>query len=59
MATILMISMIKVEKLMCDGCKAYLAFVTTDEGSKRKLSEVAVVFEFQEVFLDDLLGLPS
>ena len=34
MATIPMISVIKVEKLIPDGCEAYLAFVTTDEGSK-------------------------
>ena len=58
MATIPMISVMKVEKLIRDGCEAYLAFVTTDEGSKRELSEVPVVQDFQEVFLDELLGLP-
>ena len=43
MPTIPMILVIKVEKLIRDGCEAYLAFVTTDEGSKRELSEVPVV----------------
>ena len=43
MATIPMISVMKVEKLMRDGCEAYLDFVTTDEGSKRKLPKVLVV----------------
>ena len=46
MAMIPMISVMKVEKLMSDGCEAYLAFATTDKGSKRKLSEVPVVCEF-------------
>ena len=43
MAMIPMISMMKVEKLIRDGCEAYLAFVTTDEGSKRKLYDVPVI----------------
>ena len=46
MATIPMISVMKVEKLIQDGCEAYLAFVTTDEGSNRELSEVPIVQEF-------------
>ena len=54
-----MISVIKVEKLMQDGCEAYLAFVTTDEGSKKELSEVLVVQDLQEVFPDELPGLPT
>ena len=58
MSTIPMISVMKVEKLMREGCEAYLAFVTIDEGSKRKLSKVPVVHEFQEVFPDELPGLP-
>ena len=58
MATIPMISVMKVEKLIRDGCEAYLAFSTTDEGSKRELSEVPVVQDFQEVFPDELPGLP-
>jgi len=43
MATIPMISVMKVEKLIREGCEAYLTFVSTDEGSKRKLSKVLVV----------------
>ena len=58
MATIPMISVMKVEKLIRNGCEAYLAFVTTDKGSKRELSEVPVVQDFQEVFLDELQRLP-
>ena len=58
MATIPMISIMKVEKLIRDGCEAYLAFVTTDEGSKMELSKVPVVQYFQEVFPDELPGLP-
>ena len=59
MATIPMISIMKVEKLMRDRCEAYLAFVTINEGSKRKLSEVPVVRDFPDVFLDELAGLPT
>ena len=53
-----MISVMKVEKLIRDGCEAYLAFITIDEGSNRELSEVLVVQNFQEVFLDELPGSP-
>ena len=58
MSTIPMISVMKVEKLIRDGCKAYLAFITTDEGSKRTLFKVLVVCDFPDVFLDDLPRLP-
>ena len=58
MATIPMISVMKVEKLIRDGCEAYLAYVTTDGSSKRELLEMPVVQDFQEVFPDELPGLP-
>ena len=58
MATIPMISVMKVEKLIRDGCEAYLAYVTIDEGSKTKLSEVPVVGDFQDVSPNELPGLP-
>ena len=58
MAMIPMISVMKVEKLMRDRYEAYLVFVTTDEGSKRELSEVPIVQDFQEIFPNELLGLP-
>ena len=58
MATIPMISVMKVEKLMRDVCEAYLAFVIIDGGSKRELTKVPIVQDFQEVFPDELSGLP-
>ncbi|XP_052198293.1 uncharacterized protein LOC127805580 [Diospyros lotus] len=53
-----MISVMKVEKLMRQGCEAYLAFVTTKGGSSTSLTEVPVVCDFVDVFPDELPGLP-
>ena len=52
-----MILVIKVEKLMHQGCEAYLAFMTTECRSSTSLIEVPVVCDFLDVFLDELLGL--
>ncbi|XP_052197332.1 uncharacterized protein LOC127804502 [Diospyros lotus] len=49
-STIPMISVMKVEKLLRDGCEAYLAFVTTDEWSKKDLTKVPVARDFADVF---------
>ena len=58
MATIPMISVMKVEKLIRDGCEGYLAYVTKDEESKSKISKVLVVRDFSDIFLDELPKLP-
>ena len=52
-----MISIMKAEKLVCHGCEAYLAFVTTGAKSKGKLSDISVVWDFPDVFPEELLGL--
>jgi len=43
---------------MREGCEAYLPCVTTDEESKKKLSEVPVVRDFPDVFPNELPRLP-
>ena len=53
-----MISIMKVEKLMCQGCETYLAFVMTESRSSARPTKVLVICDFLDVFLDELLGLP-
>ena len=43
---------------MWHGCEAYLAFVTTGVESKADFSDILVVWDFLDVFLEELLGLP-
>ena len=53
-----MISVMKAEKLVRHGCEAYLAYVAMNEDHKIGLSEIPVIYEFPDVFPDELLGLP-
>ena len=52
------ISVMKVEKLVRHGCEVYLAFVMTGAESKAKLSNIQVVWDFQDAFLKELPRLP-
>jgi len=52
-----MISIMKAEKLKRHGCEAYLAFVSVAIGEKKELSELLIVWDFPDVFLDELPGL--
>ncbi|GKF66888.1 hypothetical protein Tco_0193405, partial [Tanacetum coccineum] len=48
---------------MLKGCLVFLANVTTKEtkykSEKKRLEDVPIVQDFPDVFLEDLLGLPS
>ncbi|KAI3814365.1 hypothetical protein L1987_19118 [Smallanthus sonchifolius] len=52
------ISMIKAESYMRNGCEAYLAYVIDNRIKTKELKDVPVVCNFPEVFPDDLPGLP-
>ena len=52
------ISMMKVEKYLRKGCEAYLASVIKDRKEGVKLKELPIVNEFEDVFPEDLPGLP-
>ena len=52
------ISMMKVEKYLRKGYEAYLASVIEDQKESMKLKELPTVNEFEDVFLEDLPGLP-
>ncbi|XP_052197372.1 uncharacterized protein LOC127804538 [Diospyros lotus] len=48
----------KAKKLVRHGCEAYLAFVTTSKKNKMEISEISVVRDFPDVFLNEFPGLP-
>lgn len=53
------ISAIKVERLMRNGGIGYLTCaIEVKEATKLKIEDIAMVWEFREVFPDDLPGLP-
>ena len=54
-----MISALEVKRLLHKGCKAYLAHVFDKLTPEVTLRNVPIVREFLNVFLKDLLGLPS
>nr|GEU53613.1 putative reverse transcriptase domain-containing protein [Tanacetum cinerariifolium] len=46
--------------IVCErGCHLFLAQVAEKEPAKKRLEDVLVIYDFLEVFPDDLLGLPS
>ena len=53
------ISVLEVKRLLHKGCKAYLAHVFDKLTLEVTLRNVLIVREFLNVFLKDLLGLPS
>ncbi|GJT61833.1 putative reverse transcriptase domain-containing protein [Tanacetum coccineum] len=52
------ISCIKVRKYIERGCHLFLAQVTEKEPAEKRLEDVPVIYDFPEVFFDDLPGLP-
>ncbi|GJZ63275.1 putative reverse transcriptase domain-containing protein [Tanacetum coccineum] len=56
------ISCTKTQKYIQKGCQVYLAQVTSkkteDQSKEKRLEDVPIVWEFLEVFPEDLLGLP-
>ncbi|GKA45557.1 putative reverse transcriptase domain-containing protein [Tanacetum coccineum] len=57
------ISYTKTQEYMLKGCPVFLANVTTketeDKSEKKRLEDVPIVRDFSDVFLEDLLVLPS
>ena len=53
----IVISAIKARKLLRNGCRGFLAFITKDK-QKTSLEDIPVVRDFPNVFLDDLPGSP-
>ncbi|GKA57752.1 putative reverse transcriptase domain-containing protein, partial [Tanacetum coccineum] len=57
------ISCSKVQKYLLKGSHVFLAHVTTkeieDKSEKKRLEDVPIVKDFQDVFLEDLPGLPQ
>src|SRR5262249_18845006 len=55
----MLISCLKVHRLISKGCDAFLACVVASaEGSSSSVSDIEVIREFPDVFSDDLPGLP-
>ena len=52
------ISSIKAGRLLSKGCSSYLAFVIYLQAFKTKPEDVAMVREFLDVFLEELISLP-
>jgi hypothetical protein len=52
------VSVLKVQKYMRQGCRAFLVNVFSCESKVTPLEELEVVREFPEVFSDELPGLP-
>ncbi|KAA3487780.1 DNA/RNA polymerases superfamily protein [Gossypium australe] len=54
----IVISMMLAQKYVRKGCDVYLAYVLDAKVSESKTESVAVVYEYLDVFLEELLGLP-
>ncbi|KAG8496931.1 hypothetical protein CXB51_008102 [Gossypium anomalum] len=52
------ISSMLAQKYVRKGCEAYLAYVLDSKESEKKLESVPVVCEYQDVFPEELPGLP-
>ena len=53
-----LISASKPEKLLKKGCQAFLAFVVDSSDGGVEIGDITVVNEYQDVFPEDLPGLP-
>ncbi|XP_022041937.1 uncharacterized protein LOC110944589 [Helianthus annuus] len=51
-------SMIEVRKLIQPGCRAYLTYVRGPEKESPKVEDVPAIREFEDVFPEDLPGIP-
>ena len=52
------ISSLKAKRLLHKGCEAYLAHVIDKSSSKVTLNNVLAMYEFPDIFLEDLSSLP-
>ena len=53
-----LISAMKASKLLCQGCIGYLCFAIDTRTTEEKAENISVVCEFEDVFPEELLGLP-
>ncbi|XP_022003417.1 uncharacterized protein LOC110900865 [Helianthus annuus] len=51
-------SMLKAHKLIWRGCKAFMIYACEPEKESLKIGDVPVVREYEDVFPEDLLGIP-
>ena len=52
------ISIMKVTKLLRQGCMGYLCYVTEVKDKEMRTEDIPMVYEFPNVFLKELLDLP-
>nr|GEU69770.1 putative reverse transcriptase domain-containing protein [Tanacetum cinerariifolium] len=52
------ISCIKARKYTERGCHLFLAHVTEDKSKEKRMKDMPVIYDFLEVFLEELTGLP-
>ena len=53
-----LINAMTASKMLQKGCQSYLAFVVDRRQEGTWLEDIPIVKEFQDVFPDDILGLP-
>jgi len=53
-----LISTIKASKLLCQGCMGYLCYAIDTQAKEEKVGNTPVVCEFEDVFPEELPGLP-
>ena len=46
------------QKYVRKGCEVYLAYILDNKESEKRFESVPVVYEFVDVFLEELPGLP-
>jgi len=52
------ISIVKLDKLLNEGCLRYMCYATDVNEEEIKIENVPVVSKFLDVFLEELYGLP-
>ena len=53
-----LISAMKASKLLCQGCMGYWCYVIDTQAKEEKAENIPVVCEFEDVFPEELPGLP-
>jgi len=54
----IMVSAVKAQRLIQQGCRAYVATLVVSDSESRSLEDIEVVREFADVFPEDIPGLP-
>ena len=53
-----LVSAVTAFRMIKEGCQAYLAHVVDSDKAEMKVKDILIVWEFLDVFSDDLAGLP-